>query len=472
VSQAHGPNNNETTLTDFTPTPYQEEFLRGDKRYLGFVSGVGAGKTYAGIIRTFLNMEHWNKGDMGAIVAPTRQMIVNVIIPELRDMGLLEKWEYNSSYSDEPGLHSPNGSRALILSADNEKTIERLRGLNLSWGWIDERTAVPKRAQEILSQRLRTGNYRNLFETTTPKGKDDTYDFYVGDVEAETHEFGEATVYETSDRLAIVGVPTRANPNTPEDYKEAMEADMPDAIRAQEVRGEFVEIGSGVFTRDMIEWIRPEDTAAGALQTVIAVDPAATPNAAKAEANDADHWACSVLQVHQRKSVAYLVDVAKQRGLGLKEGVQWVKSISGQSQNAKVVVESNQAQVWLKDALRDAGVNAVPEKSTTNKEQRLMDLSIPIANGVIQFVDFEASRDNEIRTQMGLEPLDNPEDAPALGATNAFDDLISEMLAFPGGTHDDVLDSLGIAARNCPIKMGSGLLSSDPYEGRKEVVPE
>src|SRR6056297_933758 len=91
-------------------TPYQEQLLRGDKRYLGFISGVGAGKTFIGNWRTWLNMEKWNPGEMGAIVAPTRQMIVNVIIPEMRELGFLERWEYKSAHSDEPGLHAPNGS--------------------------------------------------------------------------------------------------------------------------------------------------------------------------------------------------------------------------------------------------------------------------------------------------------------------------------------------------------------------------
>ena len=281
MSSAHGPSRESGggILAELTPTPYQDEFLRGDKRYLGFVSGVGAGKTYAGIIRTFLNMERWNRGEMGAIVAPTRQMVVNVIIPEMRELGLLDKWSYNSSYSDEPGLHSPNGARALILSADNKKTIERLRGLNLSWGWIDERTAVPNRAAEILSQRLRTGNYRNLYETTTPSGKDETYEFYVGGVDAVKRSFGEASIFECDDRLAIVGVPTRANPNTPEDYKDAMEKDMPEQIRAQEVRGEFVEIGSGVLTRDMLSAVNSDVLDSTELTFHVGVDLGIEPDA-------------------------------------------------------------------------------------------------------------------------------------------------------------------------------------------------
>ena len=135
-----------TSKQRIKPFTEQQPFLQADKRYLGYISGVGAGKTFSGIIRTIRNMTEWNSGEMGAIIAPTRQMIVNVIIPEMRDIGLFDdpiNWEYKSAYSDEPGIHAPNGSRALILSADNKQTIERLRGLNLAWVWIDEKTAVP-----------------------------------------------------------------------------------------------------------------------------------------------------------------------------------------------------------------------------------------------------------------------------------------------------------------------------------------
>ena len=181
-----------TTQTSKRVRPFaaQREFIdprERSKRYYGYISGVGAGKTFAEIVRTIHNMTEWNIGEMGAIIAPTRQMVVNVIIPEMRELGLFdgeESWTYKSSASDKPGIHTPSGSRALILSADNRKTIERLRGLNLAWVWIDEKTAVPKRAQQIAMQRLRTGEYRNLYVTTTPKGKDDTYDFFVGDVDA------------------------------------------------------------------------------------------------------------------------------------------------------------------------------------------------------------------------------------------------------------------------------------------------
>ena len=412
-----------TTLTD-----YQDEFLRADKRYLGFVSGVGAGKTYAGIVRTFLNMEVWNAGEMGAIVAPTRQMVINVIIPEMRELGLLDNWTYNSSYSDEPGLHAPNGSRALILSADNKKTIERLRGLNLAWGWIDERTAVPDRAKEILMQRLRTGNYRNLFETTTPKGRDGTYEFYVERDDVEETKFGEATIYDSDDRMAIVGVPTRANPELPEDYQEAMVQDMPEAIRQQEVEGLFVEVGGGIFQRDMFNWV-PDDEIKPIMEPVITVDPAVTADAALAEENDTDYWAVTVGQIHPNTGRIYVIDAIQERGMTLHEGCEWIEQIyaytrSETGKSPGLMVEANQAQSFLVDELNDRGLSVQSIQSKQNKEDKIIDMSIPITTGRVRFVEYGDDR---------------------------FDELISQMLAWPDTQHDDLCDSLAMLIRHAPI---------------------
>jgi len=448
VSQAHGRKTDGGLLANLTPTKYQEEFLRGDKRYLAFVSGVGAGKTYAGIIRTILNMEHWNQGDMGAIVAPTRQMIVNVIIPEMRELGLLDKWEYNSSYSDEPGLHSPNGSRALILSADNSKTIERLRGLNLAWGWIDERTAVPERAKEILSQRLRTGSYRNLYETTTPKGKDSVYDFYVGDVQDkpgfEERPFDEATVHETDDRLAIVGVPTRANEHTPEDYKDAMEQDMPDEIRAQEVEGQFVEIGSGVLTQDMIHSVQPDDLPERQFRYVVGVDLGVTEDSAKADAQDSDYWSVALLAVDPLHAKGYIIDIRRKRGMSLRQGLEWLSSICDPIPNPDVAIESNQSQRWFAQEARDMGLQVTQVHNTDKKEHRLIQLSIPFENETVRLVDH---------------------------GDNRFDEFKSEWIAWPDGSHDDQLDSVEIAVNFADLWGAGSIIGGDLYGNVADSKP-
>lgn len=237
----------EPQRTELAPFREQEPFLQRDKKYYGYVSGVGAGKTYAGVLRVALNMEEWNPGEMGAIVAPTTTMVKDVILPLIREMGLLDHWEYKSQHTEEPGIHAPNGARALILSADNQRQIERLAGLNLAWWWVDEEARVAPRAREILTQRLRVGSYRNGFITTTPMGRNHTYDFFVGDVDGELYTHGEADVYEAADRLAILRVPTHANPHTPEDYKEQIDRDHEGQTYEQEVLGKFVEYEGLVY---------------------------------------------------------------------------------------------------------------------------------------------------------------------------------------------------------------------------------
>jgi len=438
----------ENSPVDFTTlTDYQDEFTRGDKRYLAFVSGVGAGKTYAGIFRTFCNMEMWNPGEMGAIVAPTRQMVVNVIIPEMRDLGLLDKWDYNSSYSDEPGLHSPNGSRALILSADNERTIERLRGLNLAWGWIDERTAVPDRAKEILSQRLRTGNYRNLYETTTPKGKDGTYEFYVGGTDARKESFGEASIYETDDRLAIVGVPTRANPNTPEDYKDAMERDMPDQIRAQEVQGQFVEIGSGILTREMLQAAPSDVLDTSELSFHVGVDLGIEADAGRAQERDSDYFAAAIIAHHRRHSQAYVVDVARKRGLSMSQGVGWLREAVSGVPSPSINIESVHAQEYFLQAAKEAGLPVHGVDQSMHKEDRLIQLSVPFENGDIKLVNFNTPPDD--------------------GLDDRWQQFAQEWIAFPDGTHDDMLDAVELALRNVSLGGTFGGEGVDLY-GRGE----
>jgi len=169
------------------PEPYTEQipFMKRDRPYFGFISGSGAGKTFAGVYRLWLNATVWNTDSMGAIIVPDKSQFTDNIKPILDDFGLLDRWEYNSVYTDEPGLVTGNGERILILSADNQRQIGRIKGKNLAYVWMDEEAEIDPRAREHADQRLRVGNYPNLFITTTPDGKNHTYDFFKGEVNAD-----------------------------------------------------------------------------------------------------------------------------------------------------------------------------------------------------------------------------------------------------------------------------------------------
>lgn len=430
------------------PYKEQEPFLGPEHRYYGFISGVGAGKTAVGVLRTALNAKKWNRGSMGAIVAPSTRMIKNAIFPIMKEFGLWEDWEFSGFQAEEPGFKTEEEGRIVILSADNERTVERLANLNLSYWWLDEAKETPKRAREILKERLRVGNYRNGYITTTPNGYDHNYDFFVGDPEdagtLNTYRHGEATIYEADDKLCIGEVPSWANPHTPEDYHQDMK-DLPDEIRAQQAEGRFIEVGSGVFKRDMLEFIKPSELADRQYRYVVGVDVGVEADSQKARDNDSDYWAASLLMVETMQPYAYLIDCQRERGLTLKQGIEWIQGLVNPlpDGSTQIHVESNQSQRWLKQELADKGLNAHAVMNTSNKEDRLIQLTIPLERGDIKLVN------RDVDKSLGYDPR--------------FQDLISEMLSFPEGSHDDLLDSLEIAVNNVQLG-GNNVLGGDMYD--------
>lgn len=400
------------------PFTEQEPFLWNNHRYYGYLSGVGAGKTAAGVIRSVLNVELWNPGHMGAIVAPTSQMVKNAIIPLMRDFGLMDSWDYQGPQAEAPGIHTPNGSRIVVLSADNDKTIERLAALNLAWWWLDEARRTPSRARQILIQRLRKGNYTNGYITTTPNGHDHNYDFFVGDVETEQYQYGSASVYESDDRLAITAVPTDANPHITDADKKAIRDAHPHGLLEQEVEGQFVEVGSGLLNREMLSFVDLEDLPEHELSWYVGVDIGVESDARKAQDNDTDYWAAAAIAHDSMSNTAYLVDVTRRRGLSLQQGVGWLADILEGLPTTRVVAEANQAQRWFVQSATEAGLNVDPVTNTTNKEDRIIQLSVPFENEKVKIVD---------RPEVD------------------WSDFVSEWVAFPNGRHDDQLDAVEMA---------------------------
>lgn len=232
--------------TEFTPYAArvgddlyrQGAFIRDTSvRYHNFTSGIGAGKTVSGIMRMVANVQEWNPGEMGMVITPTSLGIKNVILPELAKWGFLDAgWEYHGPQSAEPGLHAPNGTRVLLESANNARKIERLRGPSIAWFWIDEPNEVPARAWDILTGRIRTGNYRNAFVTGTPKGRNWIW-----------KKFHPQSDDQLDSVNNVLGVPSYANKHLPLDYRRDILDDFEGAFYDQEVEGKFVKFEGLVY---------------------------------------------------------------------------------------------------------------------------------------------------------------------------------------------------------------------------------
>lgn len=232
----------------FRATPAQTVFVDDKNDETAYVGGVGSGKTASGVIRAQRHVDEWNAGSTGAIVSPTVPMLRNVILPELRKWGLLDRSgaEHKSS---ENRIEYSNGSSIILESANNKRKIERLRGLNLAWAWMDEAAFHQEKVHGILNDRLRVGDYRNLFATTTPRGYNWVYDQY-GDVEdrdADEAQLPDGRVVRTDSTTSILGVSTRSNPANPDDYIERQERQRSGEAYEQEIEGEFVSFQGLVY---------------------------------------------------------------------------------------------------------------------------------------------------------------------------------------------------------------------------------
>jgi PBSX family phage terminase large subunit len=232
---------------EFTATRAQEHFTRSDNSEVAYVGGVGSGKTAAGVIRTLHNVHDWNPGETGAIVSPTVPMLRNVIEPELRKWGLLDApgVEYRRS---ENRIDYPNGATIILESANNDRKIERLRGLNLAWAWMDEAAYQAAKVYNVLSDRLRVGTYRNLFATTTPRGFNWVHDVFAEPLpDTPAVDLPDGAVYRNAATTSVLGVSTRANPAHPDDYIERQERQRSGEAYEQEIEGEFVSFEGLVY---------------------------------------------------------------------------------------------------------------------------------------------------------------------------------------------------------------------------------
>lgn len=207
----------------WTPTAEQHEILLNDAKYNVFLGGIGSGKTVLGCMWLVYQALKF-PGSVGVVVAPTYTLIRDVIWTEL------QKWLPDEAVSEFPTgakkIFFHNGSVVMFRTADSSRSIERLRGLTVSWFWIDEVTLLEKEVWNILVGRIRQPGYthRGLI-TGTPKMNWVYNKFIKG----------------PTDQMHIVKeVPTTANPFLSPDYIEGLRREYTGLFYEQEVLGKFV----------------------------------------------------------------------------------------------------------------------------------------------------------------------------------------------------------------------------------------
>lgn len=214
-------------VIDYKPFEFQQSFHSLPNKFRSFIGGVGSGKTMAGSAEAIVYSIN-NPKSVGCIVAPTYRMLDDVTMVTF--FQLLPKDLIQEYRKGDKVLLLRNGSKVYFRSADQP---EKLRGLNLSWFWIDEAALVSEMTWKIMLGRIRSSKFPNKgWITTTPKGFTWIYRRFL---EKKNKDYG------------MVQCSSRDNPFLPPDFIESLQEEYVGVFAKQEIEGEFVGFEGVVF---------------------------------------------------------------------------------------------------------------------------------------------------------------------------------------------------------------------------------
>ena len=215
----------------YNPHERQIPFHQSNARFRLICTGVGFGKSAAGVNE--LLKQALQYPSLYAMIAPTIPMLKNSTLREFFKFcphDLIK--DYNRT---ERKITLINGSEIIGLSGDNERDIDRLRGMNLGGAYGDEIAICPEYMHNILIARLRDAKGpQKIWYTTTPKGFTWLYRIFV----EKKNNAGE--LFKTPQDYEIFGGTSHDNPYTDQEYKRVLTETYAGSFSKQEIQGEFV----------------------------------------------------------------------------------------------------------------------------------------------------------------------------------------------------------------------------------------
>jgi PBSX family phage terminase large subunit len=218
----------------------QFDFATSPEHYLGFVAGIGSGKTVAGCARAalasqgYIGDERIRTPNLGIVTAPTYSMLRDATIRTFIDVASDLVKDYNKS---EMRMMMWNGSEILFRSTEHP---ERLRGPSATWWYGDEAALYVPNVWKIMVGRLRQyGQFGWAWITTTPKGRNWIWQKFVQAVRK---------------GYKLFRAHTQGNPYLSAEFVQGLLEEYVGDFAAQELAGEFVAFEGLIyseFNRDL-----------------------------------------------------------------------------------------------------------------------------------------------------------------------------------------------------------------------------
>ena len=220
----------DSTIIDILP--HQIDFIESDATHTGLIAGYGAGKSFAGVMKTIIMKLRYPKIPV-AYYLPTYGLVEDIAIPKftetLENLGIQYEVNLTKHY-----INTTFG-RIILRSMTNP---ERIVGYEVGYSLIDETDILSKdNMTEVFSKiiarnrrKLPNGDKNKTDVVGTPEGFKWAYDFFVKN---------------TKPNRRIIKGRTVDNPFLPDGYIDTLsEIYTPQQLEAY-LNGEFVNLTSG-----------------------------------------------------------------------------------------------------------------------------------------------------------------------------------------------------------------------------------
>ncbi len=227
---------------DYRPHEKQMRFHESEAKFRAILTGVGFGKTSA-LVNEVIKWAA-SKPSLYAIGAPTYPLLANTAMREFFKFCPAQIIEKISGKA----VKFVNGAEILFIQGDDERDIERCRGLTLGGYALDEVTLFPYLMWQVMIARLRdpNGAMKGIC-AGTPKGNNWTKSLFADHMNPNGNPLN-------PEDYAYFGGSTLDNPFTPQEYKATMMEEYSGIFAKQEIYGMFVSFEGAVFSnfrRDM-----------------------------------------------------------------------------------------------------------------------------------------------------------------------------------------------------------------------------
>lgn len=242
----------------YEPFEKQQVFHNSTAKFRGIITGVGFGKSCAGANETIKACIEYPLSTH-LILAPTSKILNNA--------SLAQFWKFCppefilQHRKSESVIILVNGAKIIYLTADNERHVDRLRGIEIGSFWADEGSLLLYKMWQILMGRLRDpGGPLRGWITCTPKGYNWLYYLFVRGVDPLSKKpiLGK-NYYEWFTGTSM------DNPYTPEEFKQNLLLQWSGVWAKQEIYGEFTGFEGQVYDnfRPAIHVLKAETTRVG-----------------------------------------------------------------------------------------------------------------------------------------------------------------------------------------------------------------